>query len=149
MEVSNNKRLKLQYLDKKPIENLEIPEILINKVIYGITGWNPMAKKVDAEYNNKKNKELYIMLLKLNPESIFNSKGEDPGLSWMEEGFSVVFNADIKIVDDKMLELGKLFGQAAIYKWIPRNKTEFFQYILPCFEELKNLTNQNIAYIVQ
>lgn len=105
-----------------------------------------MGKKVNDNDNIQANILLKKELEKLKPSLLLNSYSSDEVEDWREDGFFIHFNQYTNKIEENIKNIGKKYGQAAIYKWY--NKNEMLQETVPCSNNLSKVKYIGRVYLI-
>ena len=92
--------------------------------IHVITAWNPGDERPSSEINEARNQELRAEISARGLEAL-EALGSDPNSSHSEKSWAVV-----GMTDEVAIELGKKYGQVAIFRI-----TQSLQSVLGCLSE--------------
>jgi len=92
--------------------------------IHVITAWNPGDERPNSEINGAQNEKLRVDISTLGFDAL-EALGSDPNSTHSEKSWAV-----IGFTDEVAIELGKRYGQVAIFRI-----TEFQQSVLGCLSE--------------
>ena len=101
------------------------PEELSNKILYGLTGWNPCGKKTPEDVNRAANTNLQLHIESLAqsfPSAVqwWHGLGFDAATQWKEEGFVVMFDCRVlqeSFITSEIHNMAKEFLQGAYFKY--------------------------------
>eukprot|EP01066_Platyproteum_vivax_P021053 Platyproteum_vivax@DN9029_c0_g1_i1.p1 len=127
-----------------------IPELLANRTMVGISGFNPCGKLQSQSANIKANRRLFMDLLSLQASSRFteeplihSSFGCDTN-GFREESFSVwLAEDDVNFGLGKLLKLAAKYEQGAIYRTAVHDETESVFYRKTIGVKLDNVNSES------
>ncbi len=92
--------------------------------IHVITAWNPGDERPSSEINEARNKQLRLDITALGFE-VLEALGGDPSSTHSEKSWAV-----IGLTDEVAIELGKKYGQVAVFRI-----SETQQSVLGCLDD--------------
>ncbi|KAJ3440586.1 hypothetical protein M0812_14255 [Anaeramoeba flamelloides] len=135
-EYLYRKKEEVKKQPKEDLGNFFLEKNEPEKEWFILTAYNPFGIDRSEEINEKANKKLKTVLLELNYESIYDSYGSDPEVSYKEYGFAVECLKSNNLLE-KILAIGSQFSQIAIYKIEIQNNKVFNQILLTGIKNYK------------